>query len=142
MGPEEKMVYITTFRKRQIVVKNNVKNKMIQNLICFLNGAIDENSNSVLPAEGVHSQITLPQYDKSGIDPFTKASDMEMPCLEIDCEWLQYQDIVVNKPSRSMWRLPAVTPDGKCILCDKNSKRELDISKIRMSASDKIVLLP
>ena len=141
MADDEKMVYITIFRKKQIVVKNNVKNRMIKSLICFLNEAISESSNSVLPAEGVHSQIALPQYDKSEIDPFTKATDTQMPCLEIDCEWIEYQDIVVNKSNKPMWRLPAVTPDGKCVLCDKNDKKELDISKIRMSASDKIVLI-
>jgi hypothetical protein len=139
---DEKYVYVTVFRKKKTVVKNNVKNRMIQNLISSLLEVINANSNSVLPAEGIHSQITLPQYDKGGVDPFTKVSENEMPCLEIDCEWMEYQDIVVNKPSRTMWRLPAVTPDGKCILCDKNDKKELDVSKIRISAPTKIVLLP
>ena len=136
------MVYITEFKKRKIVVKNNVKNKMIQNLICFLTEAIAENQSSVVPAQGIHSQLTLPQYDKSEIDPFTRTSPNDMPCLVINCEWMEYQDIVSNNPQRPMWRLPAVTPDGKCVLCKMNDEKTLDISKIRMSAADKIVLLP
>jgi hypothetical protein len=135
------MVYVTQFRKKRIVVKNNVKNKMIQSLTCFLTNAIEELQTSVVPAECVHSQITLPQYDKSSIDPYTKADESAMPCLVRNCEWIEYQDIVTNNPSKPMWRLPAITPDGKCILCKLNDEKKLDISKIRMAASNQIIII-
>lgn len=138
---EERMVHVTQFRKKKIVVKNNVKNKMIQNFTCYLNDAIKDSNSSVVPADCIHSQITLPQYDKGDIDPFKRATDDQMPCLVIDCEWMEYQDIVTNNPSKTMWRLPAVTPDGKCVICRMNDDKELNISKIRMAAANEIILV-
>lgn len=133
------IVYVTEFQKKKIVVKNNVKNRMIQNFTCFLNEAIKDSDSSVLHAYGVHSQLTIPQYDKSGIDPYKRVNDCDMPCLMVNCEWVEYQDIIGT--SKELWRLPAITPDGKCILCKMESDRVLDISKIRQSAADRIVLL-
>lgn len=138
---ETRMIHVTEFQKKKIVVKNNVKNKMIQNLTRFLNDQINECNESITMSGGVHSHLIIPQYDKSNINMFKRHDGNTIPCLVINCEWVQYQDIVNNDTSKPIWRLPAMTNDGKCILCKLNDEKNLDISKIRMVSSNEIILL-
>lgn len=132
------MEHYTIFNKRSIIVRNNVKNSMIKNFLKVLDVAIAECESSVTTAYSSPSEFAIPHYDKSGIDPCSKVSDGDLPCLNTDCEWLAYQSLVYTTP---MWQLPAVSNDGLCFLCLKERGRSLDWSKIRKINEHKIVLM-
>lgn len=133
-------VHYTTLLRKTIIVRNNIKNAMIKNFLNELETTIAEKEHSVGAAFCTHSQFTLPQYDKSYVNPYKRVDrDKEMPCLAIHCEWLEYQSIVY--PNNEMWQLPAITDDGLCILCKMEREMTLDLSKIRIANNNRVVLL-
>lgn len=132
-------VHYTTLLRKNIIVRNNIKNAMIKNFLKDLENTINERGMSVTQAYCSFSNFTIPQYDKSNVNQFAKVTDGIMPCLAINCEWLEYQSIVY--PNNDMWQLPAITDDGVCVLCKMEREKTLDLSRIRVANNNRIVIV-
>ena len=130
-------VYYTVFTNKSMSVRNNVKNSMIKNFMHSLNESIDDRATSITHIHSAVYVFTIPQYDKSDVDPLTVYNkNKSIPCLNLNCRWIEY--LSTFYPTMDLWQLPSYTDLGMCVICDMQRKRTLDISRIVVSKNHSV----
>ena len=64
---------------------------------------------------------------------------LEIPCMNVDCEWVQHMELFY--PSYDLFLLPGMAPNGYCIVCQEFNHGRLNRSEIKLSDSNSISIL-
>lgn len=112
--------------------KNNIKQAMIRDFVRVLRQSIASRSDSIYNVECT-SCVMIPK--KTVVTDPLVYSQYATPCLNIKCRWIHHLNVFYKKVD--LFRLPAVTDNGLCIIC---SDSDLKSHQIGLTSSKRVVL--
>lgn len=131
--------YFTYLHPKKLNIRNNVKASMIQEFLFRLHGCLDCNDNSISSVYVDHWFNMIPLGAPE--DVFTKWSRDrgEIPCLNVDCEWIQFMMIFYKKSD--LFLLPGLHPNGYCKICQMASEGSLNRALLRIVNNTTVKIL-
>lgn len=131
----------TKFYQKHFGIRNNIKSDMIRELIFNLDKKLKSNYNNT--AYNYANEEIIVNVPKSKMNAnykqTIKVDDYEsIPCFNIDCEWVKYQEIYHKNGEFSY--LPIINNRMMCTICDKFEKGEISYSSLNLLSDGRIFI--
>lgn len=126
--------YFTRLYPKKLNIRNNVKSAMIQEFLFRLHASMDGGEDSISSVTSAPSFHMMPVPEPCNKLTAWSAQEEEVPCLNIDCEWISFMTTFYASASYDLFLLPGMGPRGHCVICQLAQRGKLDRSKLKLSS--------